>query len=267
MTDPRAAARRLLSILFLALLLAGHDRAGALRRRGPGRRRDAVVGPRPCGRQARGRRHVVRASHPPLQGDAEGDRRRPARRHHHHDRPARQDRALRDLRLPEPRDQDQDGQGLDLPHLLDVEADHRRGDDEAVRRGQVPALRSGREVHPRVARAEGRGQRRSRQQPVLEDAKHPMTIRELMSHTGGLTYGIFSESAGGQDVPRRRRAQSRLDAQGHDRQAGRRSRCASSPGPSGTTASRSTSRATWSRCSRASRSTSTCSSASSGRSA
>jgi CubicO group peptidase (beta-lactamase class C family) len=30
--------------------------------------------------------------------------------------------------------------------------------------------------------------------PVVEDAKHPMTIRELMSHTGGLSYGIFSES-------------------------------------------------------------------------
>ncbi|HUP25233.1 MAG TPA: serine hydrolase domain-containing protein [Thermoanaerobaculia bacterium] len=30
--------------------------------------------------------------------------------------------------------------------------------------------------------------------PVLEDAHHEMTIRELMSHTGGLTYGIFGRS-------------------------------------------------------------------------
>ena len=30
--------------------------------------------------------------------------------------------------------------------------------------------------------------------PLLEDANHPMTIRELMSHTGGLSYGIFSPS-------------------------------------------------------------------------
>ena len=30
--------------------------------------------------------------------------------------------------------------------------------------------------------------------PLLEDADHPMTIRELMSHTGGLSYGIFSAS-------------------------------------------------------------------------
>ncbi len=30
--------------------------------------------------------------------------------------------------------------------------------------------------------------------PILEDADHPMTIRELMSHTAGLTYGLFSES-------------------------------------------------------------------------
>jgi CubicO group peptidase (beta-lactamase class C family) len=30
--------------------------------------------------------------------------------------------------------------------------------------------------------------------PEVEDAHHPMTIRELMSHTGGLTYGFFSRS-------------------------------------------------------------------------
>jgi CubicO group peptidase (beta-lactamase class C family) len=31
-------------------------------------------------------------------------------------------------------------------------------------------------------------------QPITEPADHPMTIRELMSHTSGLTYGIFSSS-------------------------------------------------------------------------
>ncbi|HVR31038.1 MAG TPA: serine hydrolase domain-containing protein [Thermoanaerobaculia bacterium] len=30
--------------------------------------------------------------------------------------------------------------------------------------------------------------------PVVEDAHHPMTIRELVSHSGGLTYGFFSRS-------------------------------------------------------------------------
>ncbi|MEX2332852.1 MAG: serine hydrolase domain-containing protein, partial [Pseudohongiella sp.] len=30
--------------------------------------------------------------------------------------------------------------------------------------------------------------------PVTEPANHEMTIRELMSHTGGLTYGLFSRS-------------------------------------------------------------------------
>lgn len=29
---------------------------------------------------------------------------------------------------------------------------------------------------------------------LTEDAKHPMTIRELMSHTSGLSYGLFSQS-------------------------------------------------------------------------
>ncbi len=30
--------------------------------------------------------------------------------------------------------------------------------------------------------------------PVTEDADHPMTMRELMSHTAGLSYGLFSQS-------------------------------------------------------------------------
>lgn len=30
--------------------------------------------------------------------------------------------------------------------------------------------------------------------PIVEKANHPMTIRELMTHTAGLTYGIFSKS-------------------------------------------------------------------------
>ena len=30
--------------------------------------------------------------------------------------------------------------------------------------------------------------------PITEDADHPMTMRELMSHTAGLTYGLFSRS-------------------------------------------------------------------------
>lgn len=30
--------------------------------------------------------------------------------------------------------------------------------------------------------------------PILEEADHEMTIRELMSHSGGLSYGIFSKS-------------------------------------------------------------------------
>ena len=41
----------------------------------------------------------------------------------------------------------------------------------------------------KVAKAPG-----SDGQPVVEDANHPMTIRELVSHTAGLTYGFFSRS-------------------------------------------------------------------------
>ncbi|MEE2777844.1 MAG: serine hydrolase domain-containing protein [Acidobacteriota bacterium] len=41
----------------------------------------------------------------------------------------------------------------------------------------------------RVASGEG-----SNGQPETEPQEHPMTIRELVSHTGGLTYGFFSRS-------------------------------------------------------------------------
>jgi CubicO group peptidase (beta-lactamase class C family) len=41
----------------------------------------------------------------------------------------------------------------------------------------------------KVAKADGENG-----QPIVEDADHPMTIRELVSHTGGLTYGLFSRS-------------------------------------------------------------------------
>lgn len=41
----------------------------------------------------------------------------------------------------------------------------------------------------RVAKAEG-----PNGQPITEPANHPVTIRELMTHTGGFTYGRFSQS-------------------------------------------------------------------------
>ena len=43
-----------------------------------------------------------------------------------------------------------------LPHLLDGQAGHRSGGDDAARGGQVPARRSGGEVPARVQRGEGR---------------------------------------------------------------------------------------------------------------
>jgi len=46
--------------------------------------------------------------------------------------------------------------------------------------------------------------------PLVEEADHPMTIRELMTHTAGLTYGIFSSS----QVDSMYRAASVLDPDG-----------------------------------------------------
>ena len=50
-----------------------------------------------------------------------------------------------DVRKP-----DADAEGLDLPHLFDVEADHRRGDDDVVRRGKVADQRSRVALHSGV---------------------------------------------------------------------------------------------------------------------
>ena len=80
--------------------------------------------------------------------------------------------------------------------------------------------------------------------PVVEDADHPMTMRELMSHTAGLTYGLFSRS---QVDTLYQKAGIIVDPTLTVKEmVGRlpRSRCASSRARCGTTASRWTCRAT-----------------------
>ncbi len=76
-------------------------------------------------------------------------------RHRHADGAAREDRRQRRVRLTGSRRRDAAHARHDLPHLLDEQADHRRGDDDAVRRGQVAGRGSAVEVHPGIRGPQG----------------------------------------------------------------------------------------------------------------
>jgi hypothetical protein len=60
-------------------------------------------------------------------------------------------------------------QGHDLPHRVDDQADCRRGDDDALRAGQVDARRSGREAHPAIRQPQGRDAVRRRAAGPADD--------------------------------------------------------------------------------------------------
>ena len=64
-------------------------------------------------------------------------------------------RAAQGLRRAGHRQPDADAARHHRPHLLDDQADRRRGDDDAVRGRQVEAERSDREAHPRVREPQG----------------------------------------------------------------------------------------------------------------
>ena len=140
--DSMRPPRQLAFFLRLFLLLVLADR-----------RRD-------CGRSADGaareRRHVDAAARPAEERDAGARRPQPAPRRRHDGREGRQGRRVRGRRQARPGERCAAAEGLDLPHLLDVEADHRRRDDDAVRGRQVAAQRPGVEAHPRVREPQGR---------------------------------------------------------------------------------------------------------------
>ena len=92
-----------------------------------------------------------------LKSEMQGARRpQPAPRRRHDGREGRQGRRVRGRRQARPGERCAAAEGLDLPHLLDVEADHRRRDDDAVRGRQVAAQRPGVEAHSRIREPQGR---------------------------------------------------------------------------------------------------------------
>ena len=173
----------------------------------------------------------------------------------YHADPPRPGRGLQELRPADARQAD--GARFALPHLLDVEADHRRRDDAALRAGQVAARRSDHQARAGAREPEsadvGQGRqgrdRRRRQagadhaEEAADDAPADEPHRRLRLRPGG-------RRSGQQGLPRRARAGvegSRRD----DEEDRRRSRCSTSRERSGRTRSRSTSRAIWCRSSRA----------------
>ena len=78
-----------------------------------------------------------------------------------------------------------DDPAVALPHLLDGQAGHRRGGDDAPRRGQIPARRAGGEIPAGVRRACRSWTRRARAAPAGA-ARSP--IEDLLLHTSGLSH-------------------------------------------------------------------------------
>ena len=94
--------------------------------------------------------------------------------------------------------------------------------------------------------------------PKLElvAAKKPITIQDLLRHTSGLTYGFFGDMLVKKAYRRRQRGRRRHSTMPNSSSASPSCRSRSSPAPPGTTATRPTFSAGWSRSCPASRSTS-----------
>ena len=87
-----------------------------------------------------------------------------------------------------------DRQGFDLPHLLDDQARHRRRDDDAYEEGlwrlDDPVSR----YVPEFAKLQVFVGENADGTMKTEPARRSITMRELMTHTGGLGYGLSAAS-------------------------------------------------------------------------
>ena len=124
------------------------------------------------GGDARKRRDLDRAARAAAPRHA-GDRGSPrSRRHRHARRPRRQGSRRPCDRVPGRREQDADAREHHLPHRVDEQADHQRGDHDALRRGQAAPERSGVSLHPGLqAAARRRREGRTRERAARHD--HP----------------------------------------------------------------------------------------------
>ena len=197
-------------------------------------------------------------------------RRRPAGRLPGHGEQARQACARVRLRRARPRGRSAGRDRHALAHLLDDQADHLGGGDDALRGGRAPAHRPGQQVHP-VLRRPARLRRRLGPEPAHRPGQradaglapaHPHLRAHLRVPPG---------AHGGRDLPRRRvRRPARpagMDLARGVRRLGVPAAAVPARARSGTTGSPPTSSAAWSRSPPGSRSTRSSPTASSARSA
>ena len=104
-------------------------------------------------------------------------------------------------------------------------------------------------------------------QPILEEPKRKVTMRDILRHTAGLCLERWRPDSGGCHLPRGGSAQHQQYAAGVRGEARARCRWPINPARAGSTATRSMSRPTWCRRFPACRSTTTCACTSSSRSA
>ena len=81
-----------------------------------------------------------------------------------------------------------------LPDLLDDQTDHQRGRDDTVRRGQAAAGGPGLALHSGVQGGPSDGGRADGGYDLVP-ARREMTIHDLFTHSGGLSYGDDQQSA------------------------------------------------------------------------
>ena len=109
-----------------------------------------------------------------------------------------------------------------LPRLLQHQAGHLLRRAAAVRGRQIQARRSHREVYSAARKPEGAASRRRPRSTTPSRPRASITIRQLLSHSSGLSYGFFDPGTADLQGPQRaRRPQSHDDAGADGRRAGR----------------------------------------------
>jgi hypothetical protein len=156
------------------------------------------------------------------------------------------------------RERDADGRRRHLPHLLHDQAHRLGGAHAALRAGHVPAARPGAPLHPRVAHPAGRrGRGRRLGQAGQARAAHEHA-RRADAHDRPARRRCSPATRSTPPSTRPARAAPGDDARGHHGAPGRAPAEVPPRARTGTTGSRPTSWAAWSRSSRACASTTTC---------
>ena len=156
--------------------------------------------------QAGSRRLLQRAPQTSRRRHESHRRQQATRRRRHDGRAPRPGRAADGVRPAGHREQLTAPEGHDRPHLFDDEADHRRRDDDPVRRRQVETDGSDQPLHSRVQGPEGLQESRCGRQAGRRPAGPPADDGRADVAHGRLHLRAVRQLAGRQDVPAGERA-------------------------------------------------------------